>query len=342
MAKDKKKRSANYIGAADELVRKAKADPEGTAASVSEWESSQREQAIQDRAAREIAAKNLRSYIQRHPSFSRSQKDAIAAVILRETTDINAARRRENIGKAQREIQSQNELTSNPYAQAMRKTMLNQERARLDSLPGFSVSELDALDDDERNRRITDWAKRSAAVDRGLEKTNQSIDAYNAAKARQRNDTEQEELNKYINNPTAMVARMTMLNQERARLDSLPSMTLDEAMDYGARSAAVDQGLRQTERNLTAHDEAAKRLRRDAELQQYEKDARANSDFQEYSKRGAELDGGKKSFWNYSLFNELTGRAKQVENPVTMAREGDSATRKNPLNRAFDYTMNYG
>ena len=136
MTKDKKKRSANYIGAADELVRKAKADPEGTAASVSEWESSQREQAIQDRAAREIAAKNLRSYIQRHPSFSRSQKDATAAVILRETTDINAARRRENIGKAQREIQSQNELTSNPYAQAMRKTMLNQERARLDSLPG--------------------------------------------------------------------------------------------------------------------------------------------------------------------------------------------------------------
>lgn len=347
MAKDKKKRSANYIGAADELVRKAKADPEGTAASVSEWESSQREQAIQDRAAREIAAKNLRSYIQRHPSFSRSQKDAIAAVILRETTDINAARRRENIGKAQREIQSQNELASNPYAQAMRKTMLNQERARLDSLPGFSVSELDALDDDERNRRITDWAKRSAAVDRGLEKTNQSIDAYNAAMARQRNDTEQEEPNKYINNPTAMVARMTMLNQERARLDSLLANT-DQAREtelmksWHERSSAVDQGLRQTEQNLTAYDEAAKRLRRDAELQQYEKDVRTNADFQEYSKRGAELDGGKKSFWNYSLFNELTGRAKQVENPVTMAREGDSATRKNPLNRAFDYTMNYG
>lgn len=350
MAKDKKKRSANYIGAADELVRKAKADPEGTAASVSEWESSQREQAIQDRAAREIAAKNLRSYIQRHPSFSRSQKDAIAAAILRETTDINAAHRRENIGKAQREIQSQNELTSNPYAQAMRKTMLNQERARLDSLPGFSVSELDALDDDERNRRITDWAKRSAAVDRGLEKTNQSIDAYNAAMARQRNDTEQEELNKYINNPTAMVARMTMLNQERARLDSLPGVSTNlsneeynrRMQDWRERSSAVDQGLRQTERNLTAYDEAAKRLQRDAELQQYEKDVRANADFQEYSKRGAELDGGKKSFWNYSLFNELTGRAKQVENPVTMAREGDSATRKNPLNRAFDYTMNYG
>ena len=350
MAKDKKKRSANYIGAADELVRKAKADPEGTAASVSEWESSQREQAIQDRAAREIAAKNLRSYIQRHPSFSRSQKDAIAAVILRETTDINAARRRENIGKAQREIQSQNELTSNPYAQAMRKTMLNQERARLDSLPGFSVSELDALDDDERNRRITDWAKRSAAVDRGLEKTNQSIDAYNAAMARQRNDTEQEEPNKYINNPTAMVARMTMLNQERARLDSLLANT-DQAREtelmknWHERSSAVDQGLRQTERNLTAYDEAAKRLRRDAELQQYEKDVRANADFQEYSKRGAELDGGEAlNFWTFSPAAYFAGRTEreQVENPVKRAREGDSATRKNPLNRAFDYTFNYG
>lgn len=155
---------------------------------------------------------------------------------------------------------------------------------------------------------------------------------------------------KYKSNPTAMVARMTMLNQERARLDSLPGVSTNlsneeynrRMQDWRERSNAVDQGLRQTERNLTAYDEAAKRLRRDAELQQYEKDVRANADFQEYSKRGAELDGGKKSFWNYSLFNELTGRAKQVENPVTMAREGDSATRKNPLNRAFDYTMNYG
>jgi hypothetical protein len=152
---------------------------------------------------------------------------------------------------------------------------------------------------------------------------------------------------KYKKNPTAMVARMTMLNQERARLDSLLAGR-DQAREtefmksWHERSSAVDQGLRQTERNLTAYDEAAKRLRRDAELQQYEKDARANADFREYSKRGAELDGGKKSFLNYSLFNELTGRAKQVENPVTMAREGDSATRKNPLNRAFDYTMNYG
>lgn len=154
----------------------------------------------------------------------------------------------------------------------------------------------------------------------------------------------------YNNNPYAQVMRMTMLNQERARLDSLQGVSTNlsneeynrRMQDWRERSNAVDQGLRQTERNLTAHDEAAKRLRRDAELQQYEKDARANSDFQEYSKRGAELDGGKKSFWNYSLFNELTGRAKQVENPVTMARKGDSATRKNPLNRAFDYTMNYG
>lgn len=330
MAKDKKKRSANYIGAADELVRKAKADPEGTAASVSEWESSQREQAIQDRAAREIAAKNLRSYIQRHPSFSRSQKDATAAVILRETTDINAARRRENIGKAQREIQSQNELTSNPYAQAMRKTMLNQERARLDSLPGFSVSELDALDDDERNRRITDWAKRSAAVDRGLEKTNQSIDAYNAAMARQRNDTEQEELNKYINNPTAMVARMTMLNQERARLDSLPSMTLDEAMDYGARSAAVDQGLRQTERNLSDYDKAMERLK----LQQYGDTVRENADFTEYSRKGASAENPDNQW-------QAVWTGNRVKNPVTYAR-AQAEKPKNAFARFMDNAFNYG
>lgn len=330
MAKDKKKRSANYIGAADELVRKAKADPEGTAASVSEWESSQREQAIQDRAAREIAAKNLRSYIQRHPSFSRSQKDATAAVILRETTDINAARRRENIGKAQREIQSQNELTSNPYAQAMRKTMLNQERARLDSLPGFSVSELDALDDDERNRRITDWAKRSAAVDRGLEKTNQSIDAYNAAMARQRNDTEQEELNKYINNPTAMVARMTMLNQERARLDSLPSMTLDEAMDYGARSAAVNQGLRQTERNLSDYDKAMERLK----LQQYGDTVRENADFTEYSRKGASAENPDNQW-------QAVWTGNRVKNPVTYAR-AQAEKPKNAFARFMDNAFNYG
>ena len=315
MAKDKKKRSANYIGAADELVRKAKADPEGTAASVSEWESSQREQAIQDRAAREIAAKNLRSYIQRHPSFSRSQKDAIAAVILRETTDINAARRRENIGKAQREIQSQNELTSNPYAQAMRKTMLNQERARLDSLPGFSVSELDALDDDERNRRITDWAKRSAAVDRGLEKTNQSIDAYNAAMARQRNDTEQEEPNKYINNPTAQVMRMTMLNQERARLDSLPGMTLDEVRDYDARSAALDKALRETNKNLDNYN-----TRRG--LERVQQNARQDPEFAKYAQRGNAIENPsyedvQNSGWR--IFGKQIGGVK-IPNEVTYAR----------------------
>lgn len=315
MAKDKKKRSANYIGAADELVRKAKADPEGTAASVSEWESSQREQAIQDRAAREIAAKNLRSYIQRHPSFSRSQKDATAAVILRETTDINAARRRENIGKAQREIQSQNELTSNPYAQAMRKTMLNQERARLDSLPGFSVSELDALDDDERNRRITDWAKRSAAVDRGLEKTNQSIDAYNAAMARQRNDTEQEEPNKYINNPTAMVARMTMLNQERARLDSLPGMTLDEVRDYDARSAALDKALRETNKNLDNYN-----TRRG--LERVQQNARQDSEFAKYAQRGNAIENPsyEKAQSGLYIFGKQIGGAK-IPNKVTFARD---------------------
>lgn len=315
MAKDKKKRSANYIGAADELVRKAKADPEGTAASVSEWESSQREQAIQDRAAREIAAKNLRSYIQRHPSFSRSQKDAIAAVILRETTDINAARRRENIGKAQREIQSQNELTSNPYAQAMRKTMLNQERARLDSLPGFSVSELDALDDDERNRRITDWAKRSAAVDRGLEKTNQSIDAYNAAMARQRNDTEQEEPNKYINNPTAQVMRMTMLNQERARLDSLPGMTLDEVRDYDARSAALDKALRETNKNLDNYN-----TRRG--LERVQQNARQDSEFAKYAQRGNAIENPsyEKAQSGLYIFGKEIGGTK-IPNVVTFARD---------------------
>lgn len=314
MAKDKKKRSANYIGAADELVRKAKADPEGTAASVSEWESSQREQAIQDRAAREIAAKNLRSYIQRHPSFSRSQKDATAAVILRETTDINAARRRENIGKAQREIQSQNELTSNPYAQAMRKTMLNQERARLDSLPGFSVSELDALDDDERNRRITDWAKRSAAVDRGLEKTNQSIDAYNAAMARQRNDAEQEEPNKYINNPTVQVARMTMLNQERARLDSLPGMTLDEVRDYDARSAALDKALRETNKNLDNYN-----TRRG--LERVQQNARQDPEFAKYAQRGNAIENPsyEKAQSGLYIFGKQIGGAK-IPNKVTYAR----------------------
>lgn len=185
---------------------------------------------------------------------------------------------------------------------------------------------------------------------------NAGISGMNSAARVRREQQRQEEAKRkrqeeYNNNPYAQVARMTMLNQERARLDSLPGFSLDDlsdeeynrrTSDWKKRSDAVDQGLRQTKRNLTAYDEAAKRLQRDAELQQYEKDVRANADFQEYSKRGAELDGGKKSFWNYSLFNELTGRAKQVENPVTMAREGDSATRKNPLNRAFDYAMNYG
>ena len=157
----------------------------------------------------------------------------------------------------------------------------------------------------------------------------------------------EEQLERYKNNPTAMVARKTMLNQERARLDSLLANT-DQAREtelmksWHERSSAVDQGLRQTERNLTAYDEAAKRLRRDAELQQYEKDVRANADFQEYSKRGAELDGSKKNFWTYNLVDDLTGRRKPSENPVKMGREGDIATRKNPLNRAFDYTFNYG
>lgn len=134
----------------------------------------------------------------------------------------------------------------------------------------------------------------------------------------------------YNNNPYAQVMRMTMLNQERARLDSLPGMTLDEVRDYDARSAALDKALRQTERNLSDYDKAMERLK----LQQYGDTVRENADFTEYSRKGASAENPDNQW-------QAVWTGNRVKNPVTYAR-AQAEKPKNAFARFMDNAFNYG
>lgn len=143
---------------------------------------------------------------------------------------------------------------------------------------------------------------------------------------------------KYKNNPTAMVARMTMLNQERARLDSLPGVSTNlsneeynrRMQDWRERSNAVDQGLRQTERNLSAYDKAMERLK----LQQYGDTVRENADFTEYSRKGASAENPDNQW-------QAVWTGNRVKNPVTYAR-AQAEKPKNAFARFMDNAFNYG
>ena len=140
---------------------------------------------------------------------------------------------------------------------------------------------------------------------------------------------------KYKNNPTAMVARMTMLNQERARLDSLLANT-DQAREtelmksWHERSSAVDQGLRQTERNLSAYDMAMERLK----LQRYGDTVRENADFTEYSRKGSSAENPDNQW-------QAAWTGNRVKNPVTYAR-AQAEKPKNAFARFMDNAFNYG
>lgn len=143
---------------------------------------------------------------------------------------------------------------------------------------------------------------------------------------------------KYKKNPTAMVARMTMLNQERARLDSLPGVSTNlsneeynrRMQDWRERSNAVDQGLRQTERNLSAYDKAMERLK----LQQYGDTVRENADFTEYSRKGASAENPDNQW-------QAAWTGNRVKNPVTYAR-AQVEKPKNAFARFMDNAFNYG
>ena len=120
---------------------------------------------------------------------------------------------------------------------------------------------------------------------------------------------------KYKSNPTAMVARMTMLNQERARLDSLPGMTLDEVRDYDARSAALERVLRETNKNLDNYN-----TRRG--LERVQQNARQDSEFAKYAQRGNAIENPsyedvQNSGWR--IFGKQIGGVK-IPNEVTYAR----------------------
>lgn len=140
---------------------------------------------------------------------------------------------------------------------------------------------------------------------------------------------------KYKNNPTAMVARMTMLNQERARLDSLLANT-DQAREtelmksWHERSSAVDQGLRQTEQNLSAYDKAMERLK----LQRYGDTVRENADFTKYSRKGASAENPDNQW-------QAAWTGNRVKNPVTYAR-AQAEKPKNAFARFMDNAFNYG
>lgn len=120
---------------------------------------------------------------------------------------------------------------------------------------------------------------------------------------------------KYKNNPTAMVARMTMLNQERARLDSLPGMTLDEVRDYDARSAALDKALRETNKNLDNYN-----TRRG--LERVQQNVRQDSEFAKYAQRGNAIENPsyEKAQSGLYIFGKQIGGAK-IPNKVTFARD---------------------
>lgn len=119
----------------------------------------------------------------------------------------------------------------------------------------------------------------------------------------------------YNNNPYAQVMRMTMLNQERARLDSLPGMTLDEVRDYDARSAALDKALRETNKNLDNYN-----TRRG--LERVQQNARQDSEFAKYAQRGNAIENPsyedvQNSGWR--IFGKQIGGVK-IPNEVTYAR----------------------
>lgn len=149
---------------------------------------------------------------------------------------------------------------------------------------------------------------------------NAGITGMNSAARVRREQQRQEEARRkrqeeYNNNPYAQVMRMTMLNQERARLDSLPGMTLDEVRDYDARSAALDKALRETNKNLDNYN-----TRRG--LERVQQNARQDSEFAKYAQRGNAIENPsyEKAQSGLYIFGKQIGGAK-IPNEVTFARD---------------------
>lgn len=149
---------------------------------------------------------------------------------------------------------------------------------------------------------------------------NAGITGMNSAARVRREQQRQEEARRkrqeeYNNNPYAQVMRMTMLNQERARLDSLPGMTLDEVRDYDARSAALDKALRKTNKNLDNYN-----TRRG--LERVQQNARQDSEFAKYAQRGNAIENPsyEKAQSGLYIFGKQIGGAK-IPNKVTFARD---------------------
>lgn len=149
---------------------------------------------------------------------------------------------------------------------------------------------------------------------------NAGITGMNSAARVRREQQRQEEARRkrqeaYNNNPYAQVMRMTMLNQERARLDSLPGMTLDEVRDYDARSAALDKALRETNKNLDNYN-----TRRG--LERVQQNARQDSEFAKYAQRGNAIENPsyEKAQSGLYIFGKQIGGAK-IPNKVTFARD---------------------
>lgn len=149
---------------------------------------------------------------------------------------------------------------------------------------------------------------------------NAGITGMNSAARVRREQQRQEEARRkrqeaYNNNPYAQVMRMTMLNQERARLDNLPGMTLDEVRDYDARSAALDKALRETNKNLDNYN-----TRRG--LERVQQNARQDSEFAKYAQRGNAIENPsyEKAQSGLYIFGKQIGGAK-IPNKVTFARD---------------------
>lgn len=149
---------------------------------------------------------------------------------------------------------------------------------------------------------------------------NAGITGMNSAARVRREQQRQEEARRkrqeeYNNNPYAQVMRMTMLNQERARLDSLPGMTLDEVRDYDARSAALDKALRETNKNLDNYN-----TRRG--MERVQQNARQDSEFAKYAQRGNAIENPsyEKAQSGLYIFGKQIGGAK-IPNKVTFARD---------------------
>lgn len=125
----------------------------------------------------------------------------------------------------------------------------------------------------------------------------------------------EEQQARYNSNVYAQVMRKTMLNQERARLDSLPGMTLDEVRDYDARSAALDRVLRETNKNLDNYN-----TRRG--LERVQQNARQDSEFAKYAQRGNAIENPsyEKAQSGLYIFGKQIGGAK-IPNEVTFARD---------------------